>query len=70
MNPQMGRTALTSGLLIFGLAVLTLPGLEPNSPAYVTDLLAIIVSVVFLLIVIVTIRLSSRPPLGPDPDDD
>lgn len=70
MNPYMGRVALSSGLLIFLLALIVLPALNPESPEYVANILAIIVSGVFLLIVMAAIRLSARPPLGPDPEDD
>ena len=71
MDPQLGRRALAAGLTLFILSLLTLVLLPPgNTPAFVTGVLALVISVVFLLVVGFVIWWFGRLPLGPDPEED
>ena len=71
MDPQLGRRALAAGLTLFILSLLTLVLLPPgNTPAFVTGVLALVISVIFLLVVSFVIWWLGRLPLGKDPEED
>jgi apolipoprotein N-acyltransferase len=60
MDPTVGRVAFTLGFTVFGLALSLLPWLEPDSPEFVVNLLALGMSGLFLLVVIFAVRLAAR----------
>lgn len=68
MAPVIGRLAFTMGLTLFLLALMALPFLEPGSPAFVVDLMALGISGGFLILVVVSVRrevarrIPSQPP--------
>lgn len=71
MDPQLGRRALAAGITLFVLSLLSLALLPPgNTPAFVTGVLALVVSIIFLLVVSFAIWWFGRLPLGKDPEED
>ncbi|WP_376791278.1 hypothetical protein [Thermoflexus sp.] len=56
MAPTLGRLAFTMGLTLFLLALITLPFLPPGSPAFVADVLALLISGGFLALLVWSIR--------------
>ena len=65
MAPSIGRIAFTTGLSVFLLALLMLPTLDPESPEFVADVLALLISGVFLLLVVISVRRAARLPTIP-----
>ncbi|MEM2454928.1 MAG: hypothetical protein QXL85_08155 [Candidatus Bathyarchaeia archaeon] len=56
MDPQAGRIAFNLAILLLVLAIIPLPILRKDSAEFVVDLIALIVSLTFLLLVIWEIR--------------
>ncbi len=56
MPPAIGRIAFSTGLTIFLLALVLLPVLEPDRPEFVADILALIISGIFTLLVFISVR--------------
>ncbi len=56
MAPALGRLAFTMGLTLFLLALIALPFLSPGSPAFVADVLALLISGAFLTLLVWSIR--------------
>ncbi len=56
MAPAIGRLAFTVGLTLFLLALAALPALPPGAPAFVVDVLALLISGGFLALLIWSIR--------------
>lgn len=69
MAPTVGRLAFTTGLFVFGLALLLLPFLEPGSPEFVADVLALFFSGIFLAVVVWSVRRAARLRKIPLPQD-
>ena len=66
MAPPVGRLAFTIGLSVFLLALITLPFLDPGSAEFVADLLALLLSGIFVGLVVWSVRRAARLPM---PDD-
>lgn len=56
MAPALSRLAFTMGLTLFLLALMALPFLLPGSPAFVVDVLALLISGGFLALLVWSIR--------------
>ncbi|MCS6963552.1 hypothetical protein [Thermoflexus sp.] len=56
MAPVLSRLAFTMGLTLFLLALMALPFLSPGSPAFVVDVLALLISGGFLALLVWSIR--------------
>ncbi len=56
MAPALSRLAFTMGLTLFLLALMALPFLSPGSPAFVVDVLALLISGGFLALLVWSIR--------------
>ncbi len=69
MEPTIGRIAFQLGLTVLILALIPLPLLivEPRSPEFIVDLIAITVTVVFLLAVVWDVRRQSRKYVSVNP---
>lgn len=70
MDPIIGRVAFTMGFLVFVLALLLLPALDPDSPQFVANALALSISGVFLLVIVIMVRRAARLPGLQQFDDD
>jgi hypothetical protein len=70
MDPQTGRMALASGATVFLLALVILPLIDPESPQFVADVLALILSGIFLAVVSVIIWRGARPPIDSDSENE
>lgn len=64
MNPSTGRMAFQIAFFLFFLSLVTLPFQEWNSPSFVINVLALIVSAVFLLFVVWEVRRQATFTLG------
>ena len=62
MDPTIGRVAFTMGFLVFALSLLLLPALDPASPQFVVNALALSISGVFLLVIVILVRRAARLP--------
>ncbi|WP_322802650.1 hypothetical protein [Thermoflexus sp.] len=56
MAPAISRLAFTMGLTLFLLALMALPSLTPGSPAFVVDVMALLISGGFLVLLVWSIR--------------
>ncbi len=70
MNPLFGRMAFTSGITIFLMALLVMPALKPNTPSYIANVLALIISGGFTLAVVIMVRRAARLPFDPRKQDE
>jgi hypothetical protein len=69
MAPPIARVAFATGLTVFLLALLVLPSLEPDSAEFVADVLALIISGLFLLLVVVSVRRAAYLPDVSSPEE-
>jgi hypothetical protein len=70
MNPLAGRVAFSMGLTVFLLALITLPFLDPSSPEFVADAIALALSGIFVGLVVCSARRAARlPAIERLPDD-
>lgn len=60
MDSHTGKLAFTIGIFIFIFALIPLPFLKPGSSEFVVDVIALILSLVFLALVIWDIRRQAR----------
>jgi len=72
MAPAVSRLAFTMGLTLFLLALMALPFLTPGSPAFVVDVMALLISGGFLALLAWSIRreVARRIPSQPDSKED
>ncbi len=63
MAPTVGRAAFTVGLTILFMAVFVLFFIEPGSPEFVADVIAIIVDGAFIGLVVWSVRRAARLPM-------
>ncbi|WP_376790546.1 hypothetical protein [Thermoflexus sp.] len=56
MAPAISRLAFTMGLTLFLLALMALPFLTPGSPAFVVDVMALLISGGFLVLLVWSIQ--------------
>ncbi len=63
MDPRLARYTLVSGFFVFILSIGVLPFLSPDKPEYVPDILAIIVSAIFIALVIFDVRREAKKEL-------
>jgi hypothetical protein len=62
MAPPISRVAFATGITVFLLALLVLPSLEPDSAEFVADVLALIISGIFLALVVISVRRAAHLP--------
>lgn len=62
MAPSVGRLAFTIGFSVFLLALIILPFLDPSSAEFVADLLALLLSGIFVSLVVWSVRRAARLP--------
>ena len=62
MAPSVGRLAFTIGLSVFLLALIILPFLDPSSAEFVADLLALLLSGIFVGLVVWSVRRAAKLP--------
>ncbi len=60
MSPYIGRIAFTTGFSVFVMALVLLPFLNSTSPEFVADVLALIISGFFLVLVMWSVRRAAR----------
>lgn len=60
MSPAIGKAAFTLGLFIEIAALICLLGIRPSSPAFIIDLMALIIGAAYLGVVIAFVRRSAR----------
>jgi hypothetical protein len=60
MEPYMGRIAFNIAFLLVLLSSFSLPFLKPDSAEFVVDVLALAISLTFLLVVVWDVRRQSR----------
>ena len=60
VNPTLARYALASGFFVLVLSLGVLPFLNPERPEFTPNLLAIIISSVFIVLVIYDVRKQAR----------
>ena len=63
MAPSVGKAAFTVGLTILFMAVFVLFFLEPGSPEFVADVIAIVVDGAFIGLVVWSVRRAARLPM-------
>lgn len=72
MNPLLGQAAFSMGLTIFVMALVVLPFIDRQSPEFVADVLALIFSGLFTLMIVWQVRRAAKIPIAASeiPDDD
>jgi len=65
MSPVVGRIAFNIGVLLFILSLVPLPFLPVGSAEFVVDVIALVLSSIFLALVVWSVRRQARLP-GPD----
>lgn len=63
MEPAVGKTAFTIGVAVVVMALFALFFVEPGSPEFVADVLALIFGSLFLGLVIWSVRRAARLPM-------
>lgn len=65
MNPLVGQVAFSMGLTIFLLALVILPFLDRTSPEFVADVMALLISGLFTVVIALWTRRRARLPIDP-----
>ncbi len=60
MDPGLAKYVLASGFFVLILSLAVLPFLSPDRPEFVPDILAVIISMVFIALVIYDVRRQAR----------
>lgn len=62
MAPAVGKAAFTTGIAVLILALFALLYVEPGSPEFVVDMMALVFDTIFLGLVIWSVRRAARLP--------
>lgn len=64
MNPKLAKGILTSAFFVLIMALLILPFQRPGTPEYVPNIIAIVLSLLFIFLVVYDVRRQVTKPVG------